>query len=67
LQQFATLKKTRKLDILKNKSSLGWSGFGSITEKEQRKIGQIRTPKKRKATRKRRERIGQIGHLKKRE
>jgi hypothetical protein len=30
---------------------LGWSDFGSITEKELRKIGQIRTPKKRKATR----------------
>jgi hypothetical protein len=26
-----------KLGILKNKSSLGWSGFGSITEKEPRK------------------------------
>jgi hypothetical protein len=39
----------RKLDILKNKSSLGWSDFGSITEKEQRKIGQNRTPKKKKS------------------
>jgi hypothetical protein len=26
-----------KLGILKNKSSLGWSDFGSITEKEPRK------------------------------
>jgi hypothetical protein len=33
-----------KLGILKNKSSLGWSGFGSITQKEQRKNTE-RTPK----------------------
>jgi hypothetical protein len=31
----------RKLDFLIYKSSLCWSDFGSITEKEQRKNGQI--------------------------
>jgi hypothetical protein len=40
----------RKLDILKNKSSLGWSGFGSITEKEQRNILQVQHSKKTKVT-----------------
>ncbi len=40
----------RKLDILKNKSSLGWSGFGSITEKEQRNIRQVQHSKKTKVT-----------------
>jgi hypothetical protein len=40
----------RKLVILKNKSSFGWSDFGSITEKEQRNIQQIRHSKKTKVT-----------------
>jgi hypothetical protein len=37
-----------KLGILKNKSSLGWSGFGSITRKEQGNIRQIQHSKKEK-------------------
>jgi hypothetical protein len=45
-------RKTRlKKRLVPRARGLGWSDFGSITEKEQRKIGQIRTPKKRKATR----------------
>jgi hypothetical protein len=41
----------RQLDFLIYKSSLGWSDFGSITEKEQRKIRQIRHSKKTEVTR----------------
>jgi hypothetical protein len=54
-----------KLGILKNKLSLGWSGFGSIIRKEQGKIRRIGRAKKKQNRRETDERIGKIGNPKK--
>jgi hypothetical protein len=56
-----------RVTIVPRARGLGWSDFGSITEKEQRKNKERLDKFGHLKKEKRRERIGQIGHLKKRE